>query len=226
MGAGDLEVLDLFTASDSDDEPRLQVGDVTSGKGVGTDCAYLANDGFISQPNPPDGTGAAASAVVWTPGNDRFVIAAMDGRSNAKAGMLAAGDRAIVSNCDAAFKLTQAANTVQLLALLQSMEITLDASAGKLTLKVPSASIVIDANAQTVAVTAPNTTVTLGASGVFAQFFAGGVLSQLGCGATAAQLVYDAPGASASVVCSPAAGGTVAVTTAPGQFLVNGVAVP
>ncbi len=114
MGAGDLEPLDLLYTAQGDDEPRLKVGDQASGAGVGQDCAYLATDGFISLPNGPDGTGACATGICWTPGQDRIVIAASDGRYNDKAGTLAAGDRAIVSNCGAYFKLSCAGNAVGL----------------------------------------------------------------------------------------------------------------
>jgi hypothetical protein len=141
MGAGDLELLDLLYDAGQDDEPRLKVGDQASGAGVGQDCAYLATDGFVSMPNGPDAAGGCATAVCWTPGDDRIVIACADGRYNGKAGTLGAGDRAIVSNCDAALLLQRAANKISLLALLQQLSITLDAGTNKITISTPNGGI-------------------------------------------------------------------------------------
>lgn len=146
MPAGDLEILDLLVADASeDDEPRVKVGDVASGAGVGQDCVFAAPCGFGGMPNPPDGNGSAGQAVCWTPSNDRIVIACADNRYNGKAGTLALGDSWCTSNCDAAFKLTQAANKIQLLALAQNMEITLDAQNQAIKLSLNGAQVYLDA---------------------------------------------------------------------------------
>jgi hypothetical protein len=152
MGAGDLELLDILITDDDDDVPRLKVGDQFSGKGVGQDCAFLSPDGFIGLPNAPDGTGACAQALTLTMGNDRFVIASMDGRYAAKTGNLSPGDRAIVSNCDASLQLSQADNKIQLLAESQSMEVTLDASAQTVTAKVGSNEITVGTSSASMSV--------------------------------------------------------------------------
>lgn len=213
MGAGDLELLDLIYDDDgSSDLPRLKVGDQASNAGVGQDCVYLATDGFISQPIGPDGNGACASAIVWTPGNDRLVISAADARYNSKAGSLAAGDRAVVSNCDAFLKLTQAANKIQLAATPESMEITLDAANNKVVLSTEHMSVTLDATANRMTLLWTDGAVTFGSV-------------TLGISQTIpVQLEVASPGGAADIKLTPTGLGQVLID-APGGLFVNGVQV-
>ena len=208
MGAGDLEVLDiLYVDGSEDDEPRLKVGDQTSAAGVGQDCIYLANDGFVSMPNAPDANGAA-TCIASTLGNDRVVLACADNRYNAKAGALAPGDRAIVSNCDAAMKLSKAANQIQLVAAAQGLQVTVDAAHQQIIASSPSGSFEI------------------GPASIQASWSpGGGIAASLALASDGITLLFTGPGGASSVVLSDLSGGTVAITCAPGQFTVNGVPV-
>lgn len=130
MSSGDVELLDILYSVANDNEARLQVGDLATGKGVGQDVAFLSADGFLGLPNPP-AAGAAGQAIVLTLGNDRFVIASLDGRYTAVLGTMAPGDRAIVSNCDARLKLSQAGNSIALSST--NMTVALDGAGGTVT---------------------------------------------------------------------------------------------
>ena len=197
MGAGDLEPLDLlYTDASDDDEPRLKVGDQASGAGVGQDCAYLATDGFVSLPNPPDANGGCATGVCWTPGNDRIVIAASDSRYNGKAGTLAAGDRAIVSNCDAFFRLSQAGNSITLGSAGMSVE--LDGVAGKITASTALGGFQV------------------GPSGVGASWTPGGnIVASMNLTSAYASIAFGGPAGVCSIVLK--ADGSIAVLTVPGS---------
>jgi hypothetical protein len=131
MSSGDLELLDILYSAVDDGEPQLKVGDAATGKGVGQNVSFFASDGFVSQPIPPDSTGAAAQGLVATLGNDRFVVASIDGRYFGKAGSLSPGDRAIVSNCDACLLLSMSGNLIALKST--SMAVTLDGAGGNIT---------------------------------------------------------------------------------------------
>jgi hypothetical protein len=131
MSSGDIELLDILYSAVDDDQPQLKVGDAATGKGVGQNVSFLASDGFVSQPLAPDDTGAAAQGLVLTLGNDRFVIASIDGRYFGRAGSLSPGDRAIVSNCDACLLLSMAGNSVALQST--NMAVTLDGAGGHVT---------------------------------------------------------------------------------------------
>lgn len=192
----DFEPLDIvFTDASEDDEPRLKIGDAASGAGVGQDCQYLATDGFVSMPNPPDSNGAA-TGLSCTIGNDRVVIACMDGRYNGKAGTLAPGDRAIVTNADACLKLWRGSNKIQLLASAQGMEVTLDA------------------NAREVKATAGPTTMDLTQTTATMAFQSGPVTAQAFANATGIVLSFVGPGVFASLAVTSA--GALIINTVPG----------
>jgi hypothetical protein len=203
MGAGDLELLDLTYVVSSDDEPRLKVGDLATGDGVGQDCAYLCTDGFISFPNPPDSTGAA-QGIAWTPGNDRFIIACQDGRYNGKAGTVAPGDRAIVSKSDAALKLTQASNKIQLLALAQGLAVTVDATGNSVSAMTPKGGL------------------SCGATGAQFLYASTPAIGQVLLLPAAVVLSFNDGTSLCSVTLGP--GGTVAIV-APGGVTINGTPV-
>ena len=94
-------------ASESDaGEVRSNLGDSITGEGFDKDVAHWGIDGFLSRPNDPDGDGAA-QALFIVEGQEKRVIGTRDVRWAEKAGNLAPGDRAIVSNCAARVFLKQ-----------------------------------------------------------------------------------------------------------------------
>jgi hypothetical protein len=197
MGAGDLEVLDILVTTDSDGEPRLKVGDYASGQGVGQDCIFLAATGFVSQPNPPDGSGNCGTAIAWTPGDDRLVIAAIDNRYIAKAGGLSLGDCAIVSNCDAYLKLTQAGNTITLGALAQGLTLSVNAAA------------------QSVGMATSKGALQIGPTGIGANWLPGGGINvAFNMTSTLAELSFAGPAGLAAIVLG--VDGSVKITALPG----------
>jgi hypothetical protein len=206
MGAGDLELLDVSYTADSDDEARLKIGDNASNAGVGTDCAYLATDGFVSMPNPPDGNGSA-TCIAWTPGNDRFVLAAMDGRYNDKAGSLNPGDRAIVSNCAAYLKLSQSGNSISLAST--NTGVSCDGTGGKVTLYAGTLSVTLDGTGNKIIATWTD---------------GAGTTATMALGPTTSipiSLSVTGPAGAASIYLSAILGGQINIS-APGGVIVNG----
>lgn len=201
----EISIVDCTLCLDASGEPRLNLGDVNTGVGFAQSVPmFAAGDGFIGVPNGPDGGTGAPQALMMTQGLYRYAMAVRDPRLVGKVGALAEGDRAIVSNCDAGLLLTKAANKIQLLAVTQQMEVTVDAAAGTITLKVPNAFI------------------TVGAGGIDAQFDNGEVFAEFAMNNTNAKLSWSAPGTGASISLTPAAGGSVAIE-APGGVTVNAV---
>jgi hypothetical protein len=162
MSSGDVELLDILYSVANDNEARLQVGDLATGKGVGQDVAFLSADGFLGLPNPP-AAGAAGQAIVLTLGNDRFVIASLDGRFSAVLGTMAPGDRAIVSNCDARLKLSQAGNSIALSST--NMTVALDGAGGTVTASVGSTQVQLTTTSASMSL-AGGGSVTVGAAAV------------------------------------------------------------
>lgn len=130
----DTEVADiLLVTSGALGNPLVNIGEQSTGDGFGADTAVWANgDGFVSVPNPPDDAGCA-QAMVQQDGNVKRVVASVDNRYVNKAGgPLAIGDKAIVSNCDAWFRLTRGSNKLELRS--GAMTVTLDGDTGVVTI--------------------------------------------------------------------------------------------
>lgn len=192
----DFEPLDITHVSTDDDEPRVKVGDQRTGEGVGQDCAMLTSVGFVGIPEGPDADGATGQALVMTLGNDRFVLGVLDGRFNGKAGALSPGDRAIVSNCDAAVILSKSGNSI--------------------TVKSTNCSVVVDGQAGTITLTVGDTFLTLDDDSIVGAVAGGGSLELTGVGAAlsfgATTFAVNAAGANLT-------------STPPATLKVNGVPV-
>jgi hypothetical protein len=198
MSGDDFELLDALYGVGDDGEARLQVGDATSGTGVGQDCMFLSTDGFIGLPNPPDALGNG-QVVAWTPGNDRLVVASLDGRYSGKAGTLVPGDRAIVSNCDSYFLLKQATDTITLASTGISLE--LNGPAGKITASTALGNVVLGPNsvgAAWVPGGGLNVALNLDSSGASLSCFSSAGLASIVLGSDGSVVIIAVPGAGGS----------------------------
>ena len=97
----------------SDGQVRVNIGDAFTGKGFAADAPLWGLDGFVSRPNDPDADGAA-QVLYLVDGDNKRAFASRDNRWASKAGNLAPGDRAIVSNCDARMFVKKERNAVTL----------------------------------------------------------------------------------------------------------------
>ncbi len=103
----------LSTELDEEGVVRAQLGDVDSGVGLENDVALYGTDGFVSRPNDPDENGAAQASYAED-GNGLRATGTRDNRNASKAGALAPGDRAIVSNCEARFLLKKEQDAISI----------------------------------------------------------------------------------------------------------------
>lgn len=111
---------------DEDGVPVANVGEQSTGLGFGADTTVWGNgDGFISVPNPPSAAGAA-QAIVEQDGNVKRATQTRDQRWVTKAGTLAPGDRAVVTDADAWIKITKATGKIEIVA--GSMRVEMDPS--------------------------------------------------------------------------------------------------
>lgn len=141
-----LELCDLIATRTENGEVRVRVGNQASGEGWGSDVSvWSSGDGFLSSPAPPDANGNVALGVLLTIGNAKVVIASRDTRYQSKGGTLAAGDRAIVSNCDAALFLSQSSNTITIKSTGVSVEV--NGTTGEV--KIANDSSIVTVNATT-----------------------------------------------------------------------------
>jgi hypothetical protein len=108
-----IDQADLLLAQVDGAEVRVNIGDTVTGAGWGSGVAVWGVDGLLSVPNAATGSGAA-QGLYLTQGNQRRVIASRDTRWAGPFGALAAGDRALVSDCDAGLMLDKSANTIRL----------------------------------------------------------------------------------------------------------------
>lgn len=109
IGSADI----LTSALDDSGEVRLNLGDALTGEGISNDSSYWGIDGFVSRPNDATSTGAA-QALYMVDGHQKRVLASRDNRWITGYGQLAAGDRAIVSDCEAKFLLKKDRSAVTL----------------------------------------------------------------------------------------------------------------
>jgi len=139
----EIDIVDVTLAEGDDGEARLNLGDSATGAGFAASAtAWSAGDGFIGVPNAPSAGGAAAQALMLTQGNTRLALAIRDTRWDGAAGALAKGDRAVVSDCDAALHLDQSANTIALRST--DCSVVVDGDGGAVTLTRGSNTITID----------------------------------------------------------------------------------
>ena len=94
-------------------EVRLKLGDSQTDEGARADAAWWGSDGFVSMPNEPDDRGACQALYV-TEGNNSRCVATKDNRITGEYAQMVAGDRAIVSDCDAKLLLKKDANSITL----------------------------------------------------------------------------------------------------------------
>jgi hypothetical protein len=109
----DSNIADVVSTKLLNGEVRFAVGDSTDGSGIDHDVAPWGQDGFVSRPNDPDADGAPKVYYVFE-GQEKRALGVVDRRSSARAGELAPGDRAIVSNCNARFFLKKQSDALTL----------------------------------------------------------------------------------------------------------------
>lgn len=143
-----LEVVDVTLAETEDGKPRVNVGDKQSGVGTGASVPlWGSGDGFVGVPNAPNSNGTA-QAVVLVEGNQQRVIAIRDYRTIDKAGTLAEGDRAIVSDSQAWLLLDKSADSIELRSLGEvagAMKVIVDGANNRIQLSVGTVTMTIDA---------------------------------------------------------------------------------
>lgn len=107
------DISDVLTAQATNGEVFVTVGDAVDGQGWGANAAMWGPDGYIAVPNQAT-QGAACRAIYLVDGNMKRVFACRDNRIANRAGTLAPGDRAIVTDASARVRVLQAANSVEL----------------------------------------------------------------------------------------------------------------
>lgn len=126
-----IDQADLLLAQVDGAEVRCNIGDTVTSAGWGSGVAVWGVDGLLSVPNAATGSGAA-QGLYLTQGNQRRVIASRDTRWAGPFGTLAAGDRALVSDCAAGLHLDRSENTITLQAGA-GVAVTVDGDAGTVT---------------------------------------------------------------------------------------------
>lgn len=198
-----IDIVDVSLALDQSGEPRVNLGDVTTGVGFAAGvAAFGAGDGFVGIPNAADGGGAAPQALMLTQGNLRLCLATRDPRYTGQLGQLGEGDRAIVSACDAGLLLSKGSNKIALKALAQGLSVTLDAAGQRISLDTPDGGIVISP------------------SGIGAAWVpGGGINAEINITSAAMALSFAGPGGACSITLSAAAGGRVDIVAPAGVFV-------
>jgi hypothetical protein len=107
------DISDVLGAQVTSGEVFVTVGDAVDGQGWGANAAMWGPDGYIAVPNQAT-QGAACRAIYLVDGNMKRVFACRDNRIASKAGTLAPGDRAIVTDAAARVRVLKAANMVEL----------------------------------------------------------------------------------------------------------------
>lgn len=129
--ADDFIIADIVRPDTENGAPVANIGEDTTGEGFGADVSVWGNgDGFVSVPNPPSDAGVA-QAVVMQDGHAKRATQTRDQRWVTKAGELAPGDRAIVSDSDAWIRLTKANDKIEIVS--GDMSVTMEA--GVITIK-------------------------------------------------------------------------------------------
>jgi hypothetical protein len=134
---------DILHASTESGDPRVNIGEQSTGAGFGADTAvWGSGPAFVSVPNAPS-SGGAAQGLVDVEGNSTRVVASRDNRFVGKAGALAAGDAAIVTDSNACLRLVAAADKLELKST--SMGVELAGQAGMVTISQGGSTIVMSA---------------------------------------------------------------------------------
>jgi hypothetical protein len=142
-----LEVVDVTLAESEDGQPRVNVGDTQSGVGTGASIPlWGSGDGFVGVPNAPDGDGSA-QAVVLVEGHSQRVIAIRDNRFVQQAGTLAEGDRAIVTDSEAALFLDKSGDSIELRSVggVGTLRVLVDGVNNRIRLSVGAVTLTVDA---------------------------------------------------------------------------------
>ena len=100
------DTADILISTADSGEIRVNLGDSVTKQGYDSDVPVWGPDGFLSRPNDPTDAGAAMAFYV-TDGNQKRVIGIRDNRFASQAGLLDAGDRAIVTDGPARLFLKQ-----------------------------------------------------------------------------------------------------------------------
>jgi hypothetical protein len=204
-------VADILFSKQEDGEVRVNLGDALSGDGYASEASMWGPDGFLSMPNDPSSEGACQALYIQD-GNVNRVIGARDNRFATKASAMAAGDRLIVSDCDARIMLRKEPNQVALYTVNAddsdaAMMIELNGSTGELQLVVSGASIKMTKDM--IQLSVAGTVLELNADnfGVFAKHFA--------CNAGGGNLGVMPPGIPPPVGVSSILAGVTGIAGAP-----------
>lgn len=131
-------IADILLSTQTDGEVRCNIGELTDGAGWGAATPIWGQDGFLAMPNAADDDGACQALYV-VDGNQKRIFATRDNRFTSKVPSLKAGDRAIVSNCDARIMLAREKNQIVLYSVNakdddSSMMVEVNGSEGSMTL--------------------------------------------------------------------------------------------
>jgi hypothetical protein len=147
----ELDIVDVTFSAGTSGEARINLGDIATGRGYAASVTvWSSGDGFVGLPNAPTAGGQAAQALMLTHGNQRLALAIRDTRWDGQAGTLAPGDRRILSDCDAALLLRQAANSIELLST--DVGVLVDGEAGAVTVSKGDNTITVDETGARIAV--------------------------------------------------------------------------
>jgi hypothetical protein len=136
-------VADILFSKQEDGEVRVNLGDALSGDGYSSESSMWGPDGFLSMPNDPSSEGACQALYIQD-GNGNRVMGTRDNRFATKASAMVAGDRLIVSDCDARIMLRKELNQIALYTVNAddsdaAMMIELNGSTGELQMVVSGA---------------------------------------------------------------------------------------
>lgn len=155
------DTADILVSTADSGEIRVNLGDSVSGAGYDSDVPVWGPDGFLSRPNDPTDAGAAMAFYV-TDGNQKRVIGIRDNRFASQAGLLDAGDRAIVTDGPARLFLKQVRAAISAYTEMandppaggKGMLFDMDGSTGIITIRCGGAQIIIDGNKGTISIVA------------------------------------------------------------------------
>lgn len=187
----------LGSAVASNGSVRVKVGDSSDGEGWGQGIEAWGPDGYVWRPNAAS-AGSAARALYLTDGPIKRVVATADVRYLSRAGTMNAGDRAIITNSPARFKIVQSTDTVELYSESSGnpVKVSVEGSGNKVTIRTGgNAKVEIVGNTATLE--AAGASVSIDASGNVTVLpnIVGGVI-KLGWGASAATPVAIMSGGS------------------------------
>ena len=151
------DISDVLGSQVSSGEVYVTIGDSIDGDGWGANAAMWGPDGYIAVPNAAS-QGAACRALYLVDGNMKRVFACRDNRIASKAGALAPGDRAIVTDGAPRIRIVKQSEVVELYTenAGNPVQVVLDG---------PNDTILLEnAQATSVSISGDSTTVTAGSS--------------------------------------------------------------